>query len=322
MRVMLGLAGRRMLQLIPVLFGASFITFAILNMLPGSAALAATGLYASAAQIAAAAKQLGLNHPYFDRYLLWIWHALHGQLGISYIAKEQVTTLIAQRFPVSFELVVLAILCALAISIPVAILSARKPLGIFDWVARVFAMLSLSIPGFVMCVLLLLLFAVKLNWLPASGFVPLSQGILPNLKTMALPVMVQVSILFGSYTRILRGDMVDQLKYEDYVTTARSKAISERRLLISHVFKNSVFSLITIVGTQFGTLIAGGAIAETIFGLPGIGALLLQSITNKDIPVVQGLVVIVAILVVFMNLITDLLYMSLDPRVKYGSTAG
>lgn len=318
--MMLGIAWRRVLQLIPVLAGVSFIAFSVLNALPGSAALAATGVYASQAQLNAVSKELGLNHPFWQRYWLWVIHSLHGNLGRSFIADQPVMKLIEQRFPVSFELVVLAILVALLVSIPTAILSARRPLGAFDWVARVFSMLSLSIPAFVICLMGLLVFAVKLKWLPTSGYVPISKGLWQNLRCMVLPVMVQVTILFGSYTRILRGDMVDQLRFEDYVLTARSKAISQRRLLVNHVFKNSVFSLITIVATQFGTLVAGGAIAETIFGLPGIGALLLQSIGNKDIPVVQGVTVLVACLVVVMNLVSDLLYMSLDPRVRYGAS--
>lgn len=319
MRVVAGIAARRLLQLIPVVVGVSFLTFAILNLIPGSAALADTGAFGTASQIRAISEKLGLDKPYFTRYGLWVWHAIHGNLGTSYVSGQSVVDMLRSRIPVSLELLLLSVLGALIVSVPVAILSARRPLGSFDWFARTAGMLSLSIPGFVFCLLFLLVFAVALKWLPTSGFTPLSGGILSNLRTMALPVLVQISILFGSYSRILRADMVDQLTYEDYVLIARSKGISQRRVLVNHVFRNSVFSLITIVGTQIGILIAGGAIAETIFSLPGLGQLLINAINSKDIPVVQALVVLIALVVVIMNLLTDLLYMALDPRVRYGT---
>jgi peptide/nickel transport system permease protein len=227
--------------------------------------------------------------------------------------------LIASRFAVSAELVILAMLLALALALPAAVLSSRRPYGVIDWVTRSASMLGLSVPGFVVALFLILFFSVKIHWFPVSGFAPLDKGIVSNLHTMALPTVTLAAVLFGSYTRILRGDMVDQLSSEDYVLTARSKGLPERSVLMKHVFRNSAFSLVTVVGAQLGTLLGGGAIIESIFGLPGVGQLLLNSIYDRDLPVIEGIIVVVATVVVIMNLITDLSYMVIDPRVKYGA---
>jgi peptide/nickel transport system permease protein len=314
-----GYVAKRIALLIPVLLGVTFLIFVLLNVLPGGSVLAILGTGATGGSKAELAKQLGLNHPFFYRYLLWLWHALHGDLGTSFITRQPVASTIFSRFPVSFELVVLAMFIGLATALPAAIFSARHPQGIVDWIVRALGMFSLSTPGFVVALYLLLFFAVKLKVFPVTGFVPLSQGLWANLRTMALPAITMSLALFGTYTRILRGDMIDQLVNEDYVLTARSKGVPERRILVMHVFKNSLFSLITIVGAQLGTLLGGAAIIETLFGLPGIGQLLLTSINTIDTPVVIAIVVIIAIIVVMMNLLTDLAYMMLDPRVKYGN---
>lgn len=319
MEVILGLLWRRILQLIPVVIGVTLMAFLLLNVLPGGSAIAILGTNATGGGIKALDKALGLDKPAYDRYFLWLWHAIHGNLGISFITRQTVTSVVFSRFPVSFELVVLSILIALSAAILAAVFSARHPGGIVDWITRVVGMFALSTPGFVLALYLLYVLSVRLRWLPVTGFVPLSQGVWPNLRTMLLPALSQSAILFGSYSRILRGDMIDQIYYEDYVLTARAKGLSSLRILFVHVFKNSLFSLITIVGAQLGTLIGGAAVIETLFGLPGVGQLLLISINDIDVPVVQGIVVIVAMIVVVMNLVTDIAYMLLDPRVKYGT---
>ena len=318
-RGMGGYVAKRIALLIPVLLGVTFLVFVLLNVLPGGSVLAILGSSATGGSKAELAKQLGLDHPFFYRYVLWLWHALHGELGTSFITKQPVTSTIFSRLPVSLELVILAMLIALVTAVPAAILSARRPLGIADWIVRGVGMFSLSTPSFVVALYLLLIFAVKLKVFPVTGFSPISEGLWTNLRTMALPAITMSLALFGAYTRILRGDMIDQLVNEDYVLTARSKGMPERRILVMHVFKNSLFSLITIVGAQLGTLLGGAAIIETLFGLPGIGQLLLTSINSIDTPVVIAIVVIIATIVVVMNLLTDLAYMMLDPRVKYGN---
>jgi peptide/nickel transport system permease protein len=317
---MLGLAGRRLLQLIPVAIGVTFLSFSLLNLLPGGAAIAILGPDATNSQIAQLNQALGLNKPFFVRYGLWLEHAIRGDLGSSLASHENVSSLIGQRLPVTLELVVLSVLLALVTAIPVAVISARRPMGIADWLARSTAMAALSIPGFVLALVLLLVISVKFQWLPATGFVSLSHGIGPNLRYMILPVVSLSFVHFATYTRILRSDMVDQLRTEDYVQTARSKGMGRFHVLIFHVFKNSLFSMITVVGTNLGTLIGGTVIIENIFQLPGIGQLLISSISIRDAPTVQGVVVVIAVVVVAVNFLTDMSYMVLDPRVRYGNS--
>jgi peptide/nickel transport system permease protein len=310
---------RRILQLIPVCIGVTLMAFLLLNVLPGGSAIAILGTNATGGGIKALDKALGLDKPAYDRYLIWLWHAIHGNLGTSFITRQTVTSMVFTRFPVSAELVVLSIGIALSTAIVAAVFSARRPGGVVDWITRAVGMFGLSTPGFVLALYLLYVLSVRLGVLPVTGFVPLSQGLWANVRTMLLPALSQSALLFGSYSRILRGDMIDQIYTEDYVLTARAKGLSSLRVLFVHVFKNSLFSLITIVGAQLGTLIGGAAVIETLFGLPGIGQLLLISITDIDVPVVQGIVVIIALIVVVMNLVTDIAYMMLDPRVKYGT---
>ena len=319
MRFLAKIIVRRILQLIPVLLGVTFLSFSLLNLLPGSAAQALLGLNAETLTINAINKTLGLNHPFFYRYALWLWHSLHGDLGMSFVYRQPVSHLIFSRFGVSAELVILGMGMALLVALPAAALSARKPYGVIDWITRTVSMIGLSVPGFVIALFLILALTVKIRAFPTTGYVPLTQSLASNLHTMFLPALSLSAILFGSYTRILRGDMVDQLSNEDYVLTARAKGIPERYVLIRHVFRNSIFSLVTVVGAQLGTLLGGGAILETIFGLPGVGQLLLNSIYSRDVPVVEGLIAVIACVVVVMNLVTDVSYMMIDPRVKYGA---
>lgn len=318
---MLGLAGRRLVQLVPVALGVTFLSFSLLNLLPGGAAIAILGPDATDAQIAQLNQVLGLNKPFFVRYGLWLVHAIQGHLGSSLASHETVSSLIAQHLPVTLELVVLSILLALVTAIPVAVLSARRPMGVVDWLARSTAITALSIPGFVLALGLLLLVSVKFQWLPATGFVSLTHGIGQNLRYLILPVVSLSFVHFATYTRILRSDMVDQMRTEDYVQTARSKGMGPFHVLVFHVFKNSLFSMITVVGTNLGTLIGGTVIIENIFQLPGMGQLLISSISIRDAPTVQGVVVVVAIAVVAVNFLADMSYMLLDPRVRYGSTS-
>lgn len=319
MRYLLELSGRRILQLIPVMVGVSFLAFCLLNLLPGGTAIAILGDTATNAQIAALNHKLGLDQPFWHRYGVWLWHVVHGNLGSSLITDQSVIHTVGQRLPTSLELITLGMILALSLAVPFAVLAARKPFGIIDWIGRGFSMCVLSVPNFVLALLLILFVAVKLHWLPAEGFTPLSAGLWPNLKTMILPAISTSFFLFASYSRILRGDMIDQFNNEDYVLTARSKGLSEWRILFVHVLKNSLFSMITVVGTNFGVLVGGVVIVENIFGLPGMGQLLQSSIYNRDYTVVQGEVVVIACAVVTMNLITDLSYLFLDPRVRYGS---
>jgi peptide/nickel transport system permease protein len=313
--------GKRLLQSIPVLGGVTLITFMLLNVLPGNAALAILGQQATAASQAALEKQLGLNQPLAERYFTWLGHVFQGRLGDSLTTGQSVLTELSQRAPVTVELLILGILIALVTAIPIAVLAAGRPGGVVDRLSAMVAMAALSIPTLILGILLILILSVKFKVFPATGFVPLSGGLGPNLRSMFLPALTISGVLFATYTRLLRADMAEQIATEDYVAVARSKGISKALILTRHVLRNSLFGLITVVGVNFGTLLGGTVIVESVFALPGIGQLLVASINSRDANSVQGVVLILAVAVVLVNLLTDVLYALLDPRVHYGRPA-
>jgi peptide/nickel transport system permease protein len=312
------LIGKRVLQFIPVLFGVSFLAFLLLNIEPGDTAQQILGENATPQALALLRKQLHLNEPMLQRYFNWLGGLLHGHLGTSLITNQPVAKVIEQRLPVTEEVIILALLIAIVFAIPLATIAAFKMEGGFDRVIRWVSMLGIATPGFVLGIVLILIFTVKLHWFPSTGFVPLSQGLWANLRTMILPAVTLSALLFGTYTRVLRADMAEQLINEDYVQTARAKGVSEARILIRHVLRNSLFGLVTVIGVNMGTLIAGTVIVESIFALPGLGQDLVSSVTNRDVTVVQGMVVLIGVVVVLSNLVADVLYTVIDPRVRHG----
>jgi peptide/nickel transport system permease protein len=313
--------GRRILAAIPVLWGVTFLTFSVMNILPGDAAQALLGENATPAEVKALSIKLHLNQPFFDRYIHWFGGLFTGNLGTSLASGQTVTSILRQRFPVSAEIVIVAFILSILFAVPVAILAARKPGGLFDRVSMAVSMLSLSIAGFVLGILLVLVFAVKLGWLPAIGWVPLGTSISGNAKSVILPAATIAIPLFGGYSRLLRGDILEQMLSEDYVLTARAKGASPWRVLSRHALRNAVFGLVTLVGLNLGVLIGATVIVEQIFAVPGIGSELLQAINDRDVPVVEGAVLIFAIIAVGANIITDLLYSILDPRIRHGRSA-
>jgi peptide/nickel transport system permease protein len=253
------------------------------------------------------------------RYLDWLGGAVTGDFGQSLVSRQPVTDLLGERLAVSGELVVLAFVISLGLAVPTALLAAHRPNRLFDRISMVVSITGLSVANYVLALLLVLVFAVQMAVLPAIGFVPLSQGLGENLRSMALPAAAIAFPLYCFYTRFLRGDLVDQLQGEDYVTTARAKGIGPWQVLVRHAFRNSAFGLITVVGLNLGSLIGGTVIVEQIFALPGIGQLMLQAINTRDFVVVQACVVVFAVVAVLANLLADLLYAVLDPRIRYGS---
>ena len=315
----LRLVGKRLLMAIPIMLGVTILTFWVLGMIPGNAAQQLLGIEATPEEVAALEEQLGLNEPGIVRYWEWLQGVVTGDLGQSLVSGQPVDELIANRLVVTGELVALAFIVSLVLAIPVALLAAHRPNGIMDRISMVISTLGLSVANYVLALILVLIFAVQLGVLPAIGFVPLSEGIWPNLKAMILPSAAIGFPLFCFYTRFLRGDLVDQMQQEDYVITARSKGIGSWQVLIKHAFRNSSFGLITIVGLNIGALVGGTVIVEQIFALPGLGQLLLQAINTRDFLVVQATVLIFALVAVVANLVVDLLYAVLDPRIRYGS---
>jgi peptide/nickel transport system permease protein len=315
----LRLIGKRLLIAVPILFGVTVITFILLNLIPGSAAVALLGPDATPEQIARLNAEMGLDRPPLERYLEWLGGVVQGDLGSSLVSRQPVTDALSTRLAVTFELVVLSLTIALALSIPLALVAARRPNGIVDRISRVVSNAGLSVANFVLALLLSLLFAVVLGWFPAIGYTPLSEGIGANLYSMTLPALsIGLGLLFF-YSRFLRNDLVDQMQGEDYIMTARAKGLTPWQVLIRHAFRNSSFGLITFVGLNISFLISGTVIIEAIFGLPGAGTYLLQAINTRDYPVLQGLTLVFATITVLANLVVDVIYAVLDPRIRYGS---
>jgi peptide/nickel transport system permease protein len=309
---------RRLAAAIPVLWGVTLLTFLVVEALPGSAAQQILGAGATPQDVAQLDAELGTDRPMVVRYLDWLGGLVTGDLGRSLTDERAVTEVIGSRFGATFELVVFALFFSLAFTVPVALLAARKPGGIVDRISVTVSMAGLSTANYVLALVLVYIFAVELAVLPAIGYVSPGESIVENVRSMLLPAVSIGFPLFCFYTRLLRADIIDQMQGQDYVTTAQAKGAGPWRVLVRHAFRNSLFGLLTIVGLNLGTLIGATVIIESIFALPGIGQQLLQAISNRDIPVIEGIVLVFAVIVVVANLITDILYSVLDPRVRHG----
>jgi peptide/nickel transport system permease protein len=315
----LRLVGKRLLMAVPIMLGVSILAFIVLSLIPGNAAQQILGPEATPDQIAQMEDQLGLNRPLAERYLDWLVAALQGDLGRSLVSQQPVTELLGDRLAVTGQIVGMAFLISLGLAIPLALVAARWPNRLVDRASMVVSTTGLSVANYVLALLLVLVFAVQLAWLPAIGYTPLSESVTGNLRSLALPAVAIAFPLFCFYTRFLRSDLVDQMQGEDYIMTARAKGIGPWPVLLRHAFRNSAFGLITIVGLNLSTLIGGTVIIEQIFSLPGMGQLLLQAINTRDFIVVQACVIVFAIVTVAANLLTDMLYAVLDPRIRYGN---
>jgi peptide/nickel transport system permease protein len=315
------LTGRRLLAAIPVLWGVTLLTYVVMNLLPGDAAQELLGANATPAEVHQLEIQLHLNEPFWVRYGGWLGGLLHGNLGTSLTSGEDVTTILGQRLPVTAELLLYAFAGSIVLAVALAVLVARKPNGIADRISMVVSMIGLSVAPYVLALVLVYIFAVKLQVFPAIGYTSLTASPVANIKSLTLPAIAIGFPLFAVYTRLLRADIIEQMQREDYIVTARAKGVPPWRILIRHALPNSLFGLITLVALNLGALVGAVAIIEPIFSLPGVGAILIQSITDHDVPVVEGVVVVFAVVVVLANLLADLLYAVLDPRIRYERAA-
>jgi peptide/nickel transport system permease protein len=316
----LQLVGRRLLTAIPVLLGVTFLTFVVMNLIPGNPARLILGINATPGQIEQTDIKLGLNHPFWDRYWLWLDGLLHGNLGIAYTNQQSVNTDLAQHLPVTCWLLLYTLVVSLGLGVLVAVLAARKPNGVADRLSLAVSMLGLSIAPYVLALVLIYVFAVKVQWFPAISN-SLGSSPLQAIRALTLPAASIGFPLFAVYSRLLRADIVEQMQREDYIVTAKAKGVAPWRVLIVHATRNSMFTLITLVALNLGTLIGAVAIIEPIFSLPGIGAELIGAIQINDLPLVEGIVVVFALVTVAGNLLADLMYAVLDPRIRYGRSA-
>jgi len=314
---MLGFLARRLLYLLPVLVAVSLLTFLIASLLPGDLASVILGDQATPEKVAALRHDMGLDQPIWWRYLGWLGGVLQGDFGRSFRTGQTVLQAVAERLPVSFELMLLAELGALAIGIPLAIACAVRNGSAFDRLVTGTAFGMLSLPAFLSAILLIFFFAVQLRWLPATGYVPFSEDPLGNLRCFVLPALTLALAEWPVLMRVLRSDMIATLQ-EDYIAMARAKGLKPSRILLVHALKPSSLTLVTVTGINIGRLMGGTVIVESIFALPGIGRLLLGSIYTRDLIILQGVVLCVAVGYVLINFMVDMLYAVLDPRIRHG----
>ncbi len=309
---------RRLLQMVPVLFLVSIIAFSIILLLPGDPALAILGPdRARDSQAYETLRQeLGLNRSIPVQYASWLGRILTGDLGNSAHYQAPVTLLIAQSIGPTVQLALTAMLIALLISVPIGIISAARPGSWLDIVGTTFALSGVAIPNFLLGILLILLFALVLRVLPSGGYVPITQNPVESLRLMLLPAFALGAGLSAILMRQIRSAMLEVLS-QDYVTTARAKGLNRRTVVLRHALANALIPVVTVIGVQIGRLMGGTVVIETIFTIPGMGKLAVNSIFFRDFPVVQAVVLILGAAVLLSNLITDLLYGVIDPRVRY-----
>jgi len=305
----------QLLTLLVILLAATALTFIITNVLPGDAAVAILGDSATPADIASLRTELGLDRNIVVRYVDWLSHALRGDLGKSYRTRENISTMIVDRLPVTLELILLTQLIALAFAVPAGILAAYRSRTKVDSALATVSIGLLSTPAFVKGILLIYLMSVLLGWFPASGYKSLSDGLGANLHSLALPAMTLALAEFPVYMRLLRADMISTLQ-QDYILVARAKGLGVREILLGHALRPSSLSLVTVVGINLGRLVGGAVVIETLFALPGIGQMLVNAVYQHDQFVIQGVVLVIATGFVLINLLVDLMYAVIDPRVR------
>jgi peptide/nickel transport system permease protein len=308
---------RRLLQAIPTLFLISGIVFLVVDFIPGNTAAVMLGQGASPENVARLSKQLGLDKPLPERFGIWLGDVLQGDLGKSSVSRQPVWTLLGRALPVTLYLTLFSLLIAIIIAIPAGTISALKRNTWADLICTTFALLGLSIPGFWLAIQFVYLFGAKLQWVPLQGYIGPREDIRGSIETMFLPALTLGIFLAGPLTRYLRSSILQTISQE-FVLVARAKGLSERRVLFSHILRTSLIPFVTAVGIQFGYLLGGAAVIETVFTLPGVGYMAVNAINDRDFPVVQGVVLVVAIGFVLINILVDVIYSILDPRIRVG----
>jgi len=299
---------RRFLLTIPVLLGVATLVFALIHLIPGDPVRTMLGESAAEESVIELRGKLGLDRPLYQQYAIYLKDLARGNLGTSLRTNEPVAGAIAARLPATFELAAASMLVAIVIAIPLGILAAAGAGTFIDHLATTLALVGISMPNVWLGPLLAIVFAVELGWLPVSGRGTLAQLVLPAL-TLGAPLAAVLA-------RMTRASVIDELR-EPYVTAARARGLSRTRAVVRHAFRNSLIPIVTVLGLQVGAVLTGAVITETIFAWPGVGRLLIQSIGFRDYPLVQGCILLIALTYVSVNLLTDLAYGLLDPRIRY-----
>ncbi|MCS7207530.1 MAG: ABC transporter permease [Dehalococcoidia bacterium] len=307
---------QRLLAAVPVLMLVGLIVFALLRVTPGDPAAVLAGEHATPENIAQIRAKLGLDQPIYVQLGRWLGQILRGDLGDSLFTGYKVTTLIRQRLEPTISLAILAEIIAVSLALPMGILAAWRANSWIDRAVMVFAVLGFSVPVFWLGFNLIWLFSVNLNLLPAAGYTPISKGFWPWLRSLILPAVTLGLVFSALIARMTRASMLEILR-EDYIRTARAKGLGERAVLLRHALKNAAVPIVTIIGLGFAALITGVVVTETVYALPGLGRLIVDSMLRRDYPVIQGAILLVAFAYVFINLVVDLTYAYFDPRIRY-----
>jgi peptide/nickel transport system permease protein len=307
---------RRLIATIPVMGVVAVFVFSLLYVAPGDPAAIIAGDLATAQDIARIHHQLGLDEPFLLRFAKWAWGVLHGDLGISISTNLPVLHLIQQRLEPTAALTVTTLIVSVSLAIPIGVLAAWRAGTWIDRVAMGFAVLGFSVPSFVLAYVLILIFAVELDWLPVQGYSSIAAGFWPFLQHLILPSAALGLIYAALIARITRASMLEVLS-QDYIRTAHAKGLSSRNVLIGHALKNAAVPIATIIGIGVALLIGGVIVTETVFAIPGIGRLTVDAISRRDYPTIQGVILLFSAAYVIVNLLVDLSYTVLDPRVRY-----
>ena len=318
---MLEFLTRRAAISIATLFVISLIVFTGVRLIPGDPARVMGGTDADPAGLEEIREKYGLKDPIVLQYLRWIGLALRGDLGESIRTREPVVKTVARKLPITIELAWLSVLIAVGIAIPAGVFSATRRNTLWDLLANGVSLCGLSIPSFWLGIMLILFFSVRLGWLPASGFVPLWEDPIGNVRRMIMPAFVLGTGLAAVLMRQTRNSMIEVLS-ADYIRTARSKGLAGRAVVFRHAIRNGLIPVVTILGLQMGALMSGAVVTEQIFVVPGFGRLIVEAVFTRDYPLVQGVVLITASAYVFINLLVDVSYSVLDPRIRVGRALG
>ena len=317
---MLRYLGFRVLQLIPIMILASIGVFLMIHLVPGDPVLTVTGLEASAEQMARVRTELGFDRPLPVQYFDWVGRVLSGDLGNSLVSQKPTSELIVDRMPATIQLTIATMFIGLALGIPFGLLSASRKGSWIDKMVAGYSSFSLAVPTFVIGIVFILVFGVELEWLPtASAYIPFWDDPGGALKATIGPAFTLGFYVSGVIARFVRASMIEVLGL-DYIRTARAKGVGEAKLVYKHAFRAASLPTLTVVGIQFGTFLGGSLVTESVFNYPGVGRLILSAILSRDFVVVQGAVLVVVVIFTLVNLVTDVLYSFLNPRIRAGNS--
>ncbi|HWM46880.1 MAG TPA: ABC transporter permease [Xanthobacteraceae bacterium] len=313
---MLAYVIRRVLATIPVMGVVALFVFSLLHLAPGDPAAIIAGDQATTEVVERIREQLGLNEPFLTQFGRWIFAVLHGDLGFSIFSNQPVSLMIFQRVEPTIALAVCAMLISIVVAVPMGVLAAWKAGTWIDRAVMAFAVAGFSFPTFVIGYLLILAFALWLNVLPVQGYTSISDGVLPFLESIILPSVTLGIVLIALIARMTRAAMLEVLS-QDYIRTAQAKGLGNARVLLAHALKNASVPIVTTIGLAFALLISGAIVTETVFSIPGVGRLTVDAILQRDYPLIQGLVLVFSASYVLLNLLVDISYTFLDPRIRY-----